>query len=154
MLKISALVVIAAIVYYTAFKDDHLDMLMQDVSYTKSVQSGLRDVQTSDLHSLAEFGMFTVVELYTDSCPACRRLKKIYDRFLPLRPDVSVRRVNIQSNWKVKEASEKYSVNIRATPHVLIFDKNGRLMTEDEGKDKTAYMTLQKWMFATIKNNS
>ena len=154
MLKIIGIITVIAIVFYFSTKNNDLDFLLQETSYTKSVQSGLRDVETTDLHSLAEFGMFTVVELYTDSCSACRKLKKNYDRFLPLRPDVSVRRVNIQSNWRVKETSEKYSVNIRATPHILIFDKNGKLMTQDDGKDKTAYVTLQKWIYGTIKNNS
>ena len=154
MLKIIGIITVIAIVFYFSTKNNDLDFLLQETSYTKSVQSGLRDVETTDLHSLSEFGMFTVVELYTDSCSACRKLKKNYDRFLPLRPDVSVRRVNIQSNWRVKETSEKYSVNIRATPHILIFDKNGKLMTQDDGKDKTAYVTLQKWIYGTIKNNS
>ena len=151
MLKIIVILISLGIGYAVITYDPVLSELMETPSQEKRVMAGLKVVESTNLYSLQNYMLYTVVELYTESCSACTRLKKNYDRFLPLRPDVAIRRVKLPDNWNVRDASEKYSVDIRSTPHILIFDKYGSLMVEDKGTDKSGYITLQKWIYGTLE---
>lgn len=143
-----------ALVYFGFIQDNTLNTLLEDTHYTANNQSGLKVVKTKDVNSLPEYGMFTVVELYTEACSACKRLKTFYDKFLPLRPDVAVRRVQLSNNWNIENVKNTYNLNANSTPHILIFDKNGMLLQQDDGRDKSAYVTLQKWIQKTLEQNS
>ena len=142
------------IIYFVFFGNNYLDTLTEPTTQEKNYQSGLKVVETADAYSLAEYGMFTVVEFYTEVCSACKEFKRYYDMFLPLRPDVAVRRIKLPNNWTIETASAKYNLDIRATPHILIFDKTGTLMAEDEGMGRDASKLLFKWMAETVNKKT
>ena len=154
MKKIILIIAAVTFVYVAFVQNKTLDTLLEPPSQTASSQSGLKVVKTTDISSLPVYGMFTVVELYTEACSACTRLKGFYEKFLPLRQDVAVRRIQLSNNWNVEDASDTYNLDINSTPHVLIFDKSGNLLQEDNGRDKSAYVTLQKWIHKTLEKNS
>lgn len=154
MKKILFAGIAATVIYFGFIQDKTLDILLKNIDYTSNNQSGLQVVKTNDINSLPVYGMFTVVELYTTACSACTLLKAKYDKFLPLRPDVAVRRIQLSNRWSSEAVKNTYNLNAAGTPHILIFDKSGMLLQEDDGKDKSAYVTLQKWIHQTIKSNS
>lgn len=146
--------IVLGAIYIGFVQDRTLNQLLDDSQHTVSSQSGLKVVQTKDVSSLPVYGMYTVVELYTEACSACTRLKTYYDKFLPLRPDVAVRRVQLSNNWNIEQVKNTYNLNASSTPHILIFDRDGMLLQQDEGRDKTAYVTLQKWIQKTLQKSS
>jgi hypothetical protein len=72
--------------------------------------------------------------------------------FLPLRPDVAVRRIQLPNDWVIEKVSAEYNLNIRATPHILIFDKKGKLIIEDDGTSRDASSLLSEWMTITVNS--
>jgi len=154
MNKLIAPLVVLCIFYFGFVYDGNLETLKQPLIEEANYQSGLKVVKAEHPDQVAEYGMYTVVEFYTDRCSACRYLKGYYDQFLPLRPDVSVRRIELPANWNSATASAQYNLDIQSTPHVLIYDQYGQLLVEDEGDNKDAYEVLWKWIEYTLQENS
>lgn len=103
-----------------------------------------------NVERLAQPGLITVVEFYTDTCPGCKRLKQHYKRFLKQRPDVAVRRVWMPDNWSVAWAKSQFGLDIGGTPHIQIYDAQGELVAADEGNDKDGFDLLYEWMNAEL----
>ena len=104
------------------------------------------DQESIDIQALAEPGLFTVVEFYTDTCPGCRQLGQQYRKFLTLRPDVAVRRVHLSDHWNPYTVSLLYGVDVAATPHVIIYNPQGSVVAADSGTDKRGFELLYQWL--------
>lgn len=147
MFKTIALIAAVIAGYFFFFNDSGL---IKTSNLEANSESGLKVVTTDDLHSLAVPDMFTVVELYTTSCPGCKKLKKYYDKFLPRRPDIAVRRVRLPEDWSADEVSAQYSTNVMGTPHILIFDQDQEVIAEDDGNKRHGSTLLKKWIAASL----
>ncbi len=153
MLKklVMGIIVIAA--YFIFIPKDHLATVIDPLIQAESGRSGLKIVETTDPYLVAEYGMFTIVEFYTDACSTCKKLKTYYEKFLPLRPDVAVRRIKLPNNWSTESAKGQYNLDIRGTPHILIYDDTKSLLIEDDGNDWAASKLVWEWIGYTLNNN-
>ena len=151
MKKILMILIAAGAAYYL-LKPDLLPALLESADSSQvDSQSGIKDRSTVggagfDVNELSAYGQVTVVDFNVSWCSACKRLAKDYQKFLKARPDVAIRSVKMKDKWNEKWALERYSLDIKTTPHILIFDAQGRLITQDIGSDKAGLKLLYKWM--------
>ena len=159
MKKLLLILAIAGGAYYFLEPASSLDLLMEPATAAVDPErAGLEIISEGggpgfDVGDLAEPGLFTIVEFYTEACPACKKLRGHYTQFLPLRSDVAVRRVRLPDRWGSGFVAREYGVNVKGTPHVIIYDPNGELIAADEGMDKGAYKLLYKWLDAEFKKD-
>ena len=92
-----------------------------------------------NINNVAEAGNVTVVEFYTDKCSGCVRLHQDLKKFLAVRSDVVVKQIHMPDNWSVAWAKRKYGLAIGSTPHIYLFDSEGRVVANDEDLDKSAF---------------
>ena len=151
MKAVFLILIIAGGLYYF-LKPDLLPELLESGEYAQvNDQSGIQDRGTVggagfDINELSSYGQVTVVDFYVSWCSACKRLSSDYKKFLKARPDVAIRRVKMKDKWNEQWAMQKYGLDIKTTPHVLIFDAEGRLIVQDAGGDKSGLKLLYKWM--------
>jgi len=149
---LTVIVIAMIIIAYAGSRDTELQQLMQPVNGVGRLEH--LDPDPADhfaVTELAEPDRVTIIEFYTESCLGCRRLKAHYRKFLPLRPDIMVKRVRMPDNWTPDWAYNRFHLNIAATPHILIFDANGKLVAADTGFDKDGFDLLYKWMNAELR---
>ncbi len=152
MKNLLILLVIAGALYSFFKPADTITTLQNSTSSAQpTAASGIKIIKTNggpnfDVNRLAEPGLVTVVEFYTTWCPTCKQLNQVYQRFIKVRPDVAIRRVQMKDKWHTAWAKKQYSLDITGTPHVLIFDQQGNVLTQDDGGDKQAYHELWQWM--------
>lgn len=148
MRNLLILLVIAGAVYHFFFRSpDTIDVLGVESEY----QGGIETITNTNprrfnVNDLAEPGQLTVVEFYTESCGACKKLRRHYDKFLKLRPDVAIKRVRMPDRWSVKWARRQFHLNIGATPFIHIYDTQGELIAADSGRGGDGRETLYEWM--------
>lgn len=116
-----------------------------------SSQSGIHDLHYEggygfDVNDLAVPGQSTIVEFYVSWCSACKKLDKSLNRFIKVRPDIVIKQIKMKDKWNVRWAKEQYGLNITGTPHVVLFNGEGKVIAQDEGKNKKALRLLYKWM--------
>jgi len=153
MKKLLILLVIVGGVYQHFFRSpDKFDALSQT-----GADGGGIEILTNqggtwfNVNDLAEPGHITVVEFYTESCGACRRLRGHYNKLLPLRPDLVVKRVKMPDRWSVQWARRQFHLNIGATPFIHIYDASGELIAADDGQGGDGRDTIYKLMNAELK---
>lgn len=88
----------------------------------------------------------TIIELYSSSCPGCKRLHGHLKQFLRARPDVAVTQIHIGRYWSSESVRESYGVDVKTVPHIIIYGPNGKLIAEDNGRDKSGLEFLYDWM--------
>ena len=96
----------------------------------------------------------TIIELYSSSCPGCKRLHDHFRRFLRVRPDVAVTQIHLGRYWSSKDAWNSYRVDVYSVPHIIIYGPNGKLIAEDNGKDKSGLEFLYDWMNDEINKDA
>lgn len=98
-------------------------------------------------------GRLTVLVFHDHECPGSRSLERSLVHFSRQRPDVAIRKVSMTPDippgktkrgfyWEI----DNYRWTIWATPSVLIFDANGKLIAGDERLDFPGTDLLHKWM--------
>ena len=159
-MKYVLILLIAAGGVYSYIKPtEPLDILLDSADAAQSTsQSGVKVLKSVgrrgfDVQTLAVPGKVTVVEFYVSWCSACKKLNQNYQRFVKARPDVAIRRVKMLDKWDPSWAKQKYGLDITGTPHVLIFDDKGSILSQDAGNQRTAYRLLYKWMNAELRKN-
>lgn len=89
-------------------------------------------------------GQITIIDMFSEYCPPCRRLSQRLKDFVARRNDVVVRAFDINRrgtqgiDWKSPLAQQ---YGLRSIPSLKIYDQNGQLMAQ--GKD--ARMLVEKW---------
>jgi thiol-disulfide isomerase/thioredoxin len=91
------------------------------------------------LASLAEPGRITVVDIYTTTCPACRKLDGYLNGLAARRPDVCIKKILSNDHWR-REA------NVRYVPTCILFDADGKIVARDNGEDRSGSETLIDWI--------
>ena len=101
--------------------------------------------QTLEVKSLAVRGKTTLIDFHSPYCPPCVRLAPIIEQLAAKRPDLAVRKVNINRSevkgidWRSPLAQQ---YQIRSVPYFMIFGPNGKL----EAQGREAFETLRGWL--------
>jgi thiol-disulfide isomerase/thioredoxin len=88
-----------------------------------------RGGETLDLQSLRVAGKTTVIEFFSPFCPPCLRLAPLLAELPQKRPDLAVKKVNINRpevkgiDWKSPLAQQ---YRIRSVPYFVIFSSHGK----------------------------
>ena len=105
------------------------------------------------LASLAHEGVYTVVEVYINTCATCKQIEAELPAFLEQRNDVVVRRVHFPEegmSWSLDQAmtmeSRLDAYQICGTPHVEIYDAQRRPVKQDRCGAKDGLHYLRQWM--------
>jgi thioredoxin 1 len=104
-----------------------------------------RGGQIMDLKRLAAPGKTTLIDIYSPFCPPCVRLAPIIEQLAAKRPDLAVRKVNLNRpevqgiDWQSPLAKQ---YQIRQVPHFMIFSPKGKLVAQ--GRD--AVDQVRRWL--------
>lgn len=143
---------IAASILFFATRKSDLDKLLVPVTVYSEEQVGNRFVEPPTTlpttpSSVAEYGVFTIVYFHDDQCPGCMKLDKDLVDFSQVRPDVAIRKVRMRVDGDAYwTAIRDYQWKIYASPCILIFGTNGKLIAADIGTDYDGTELLYKWM--------
>lgn len=141
----------------------HTPMLSGTVSSVRQYEfSDLFDRNTQ-LSGLATGGVYTVVEVYSDSCGYCRELEAGFSDFQKKRPDVTLARIHVpeQIQFKVaghtleeqQKSAEELNAKIKAynhcgTPHVEVYGPDLRELARDHCGQRAGTGYLWDWITA------
>lgn len=110
------------------------------------------------LNQLAEKGVYTIVEVYSDDCVTCRKIESKFPALLSARDDIIIRRVRLFSGavsfstvaesqtWQAKQQAMQDFYGYYGTPHIEIYDENGHALVKDEGRNKPGLHALKNWL--------
>jgi len=92
-----------------------------------------RGGQTLDLKRLATKGKTTLIDIYSPFCPPCVRLAPVMEQLARRRPDLAIKKVNINRpevrgiDWQSPLANQ---YRIRQVPYFMIFSPQGKLVAQ------------------------
>lgn len=139
-------------IYYFGFRESELDRLLKPAPPVAAstprdifVEPDYRSAPIDDKQYRVA-GQYTIIYYHWEQCPGCRRLDSDLARFLDLRKDVVVRKIQLANNWSVAGAQRDFGRNIGITPFVVIFGPNNKLIVKDEGTDRRGVQLLYEWM--------
>ena len=101
--------------------------------------------QTLDVKSLLAQGKTTVIDFYSPFCPPCVQLAPIMARLAAKRPDLAIKKVNINRpevkgiDWR-SPLAQKYQ--IRQVPYFMVFSPQGKLVAQG----REAAETVGRWL--------
>jgi thiol-disulfide isomerase/thioredoxin len=101
--------------------------------------------QTLDVKSLLVKGKTTLIDFYSPFCPPCVRLAPIMAKLAKKRPDLAIKKVNINRpgvngiDWRSPVAQQH---QIRQVPFFMIFDPQGQLVAQG----REAAETVGGWL--------
>ena len=155
-LKILFILCLAIGVYSFIKPVEPIDVLLDSANIVQAdYQAGRQVVRSAggadfDISRLAVPGKITVVDFYVDWCPTCKKLKNHYQQLIEVRPDVAIRRIKMKENWDQEWAKQQYGLDIRGTPHVVIFVQDGSILAADNDLQRQGYELLYQWMRSEI----
>lgn len=88
-----------------------------------------------DLRPLLVPGRVTLIDFYSPYCPPCRVLAPLLEQLAQRRPDLIVKKVNINRpgfqgiDWKSPLAQQ---YQLRSVPYFLIFNPQGKLVARGQ----------------------
>jgi thioredoxin len=92
--------------------------------------------QAMDLHKLPVKGKTTVVDVFSPYCPPCMRIAPLMERLARKRPDLVIKKVNIQRpevsghiDWQSPLTQQ---LGLHSIPHFMIFDRYGKLQAQGQ----------------------
>lgn len=100
---------------------------------------------TLEVNSLTAKGKTTLIDFYSPFCPPCVRLAPVMERLAEKRPDLVIRKVNINRpdvkgiDWHSPLAQQ---YQIRQVPYFMIFSPKGKLVAQ--GGD--AMEQVRRWI--------
>lgn len=107
------------------------------------------------LASLSRDGVYTVVEVYINTCAICRRIEARFPDLISERSDLVVQRVHFPERGLVLSGDDLLAINARmesyricGTPHVEVYGPDGRLVAGDDCGDKQGLKFLRHWIAA------
>lgn len=104
-----------------------------------------------DLSKVAVSGKLTIVEFYSDQCPPCIKMAEALDRLAKARPDIAIRRVNIDRRGQNQidfDSPLARQQKVGSVPSFRIFESDGKQSAEgDLAKQKVQEIYSQAQMF-------
>lgn len=154
----------AAILYYFYGHWDN-DFVVPQQALSERNGSGISRVEFMSLFNdkkafsqLTNENYYTVVEVYLDTCPICKRLETGYDSFLKKRKDVLIKKVHFPEsgiNFTISSQQEADDLQARiksysvcGTPHVEIYGPDKNLISADNCGSKQGTNFLRHWISA------
>ena len=101
--------------------------------------------QTLDVKSLLVKGKTTLIDFYSPFCPPCVQLAPIMARLAAKRPDLAIKKVNINRpevkgiDWRSPLAQQ---YQIRQVPYFMVFSPQGKLVAQG----REAAETVGRWL--------
>ena len=101
--------------------------------------------QTLDVKSLLVKGKTTLIDFHSPFCPPCVRLAPLLAQLAAKRPDLAVKKVNINRpgvqgiDWRSPLAQQ---YQIRQVPYFMIFNPQGQLAAQ--GREATE--PVERWL--------
>lgn len=98
-----------------------------------------------DLRPLVVPGRVTLIDFYSPYCPPCRFLAPLLEQLAQRRPDLVVKKVNINRpgfqgiDWKSPLAQQ---YQLKSVPYFLIFNPRGKLMA----RGNAAMQQFEAWL--------
>ncbi len=90
-------------------------------------------------------GKYTVFDFYSDGCPPCRRIAPLLERLPSAKPEIVLRRVDINRrgsggiDW-ASPVVQQYS--LRSVPYFVVYDPSGRKSAEGDA----ARSMVSRWL--------
>lgn len=118
--------------------------------------------QGKTFKSMAEYGSYTVVEVYSEHCGRCKRLEAKFPALLRKREDIVIKRVKTFSGsisfnnqaaadtWFNRQDAIMNFYQIKGTPHIEIYDDLGQPLAIDKMSKKPGTGLLTE----ILKSNS
>jgi thiol-disulfide isomerase/thioredoxin len=103
--------------------------------------------QALDVKSLVVKGKTTLIDFYSPFCPPCVRLAPIMAKLAKKRPDLAIKKVNINQpgvngiDWRSPLAQQ---YQIRQVPFFMIFNPQGQLVSQGREATETVGGWLQE----------
>jgi hypothetical protein len=100
-----------------------------------------------DITQCRDIGRITVFVFTAHGSSACHKLQNLIGQFIPIRPDVAFRFVDItdlqglEGDWR-----GFLGVDIGSLPHVMIYDARGQLIAGDQRKGRDGLRLLYEWI--------
>lgn len=91
-------------------------------------------------------GHYTIIVYRQTNCAECARLDIDLEKFLKLRRDVAVRKIDLVSPWSENTALHDFGRRIWFTPFVVIYGADGRQIRADNGGKRDAAYLLYDWL--------
>jgi len=101
--------------------------------------------QTLEVRSLLAQGKTTLIDFYSPFCPPCVQLAPIMARLAAKRPDLAIKKVNInrpevkEIDWRSPLAQQ---YQIRQVPYFMVFSPQGQLVAQG----REAAETVGRWL--------
>ena len=101
--------------------------------------------QTLDVNSLLVKGKTTLIDFHSPFCPPCVRLAPIMAKLAEKRPDLAIKKVNINRpevngiDWRSPLAQQ---YQIRQVPYFMIFNPQGQPVAQG----REAAETVERWL--------
>ncbi|TSA13336.1 MAG: thioredoxin [Deltaproteobacteria bacterium] len=101
--------------------------------------------QTLEVRSLLAQGKTTLIDFYSPFCPPCVQLAPIMARLAAKRPDLAIKKVNInrpevkEIDWRSPLAQQ---YQIRQVPYFMVFSPKGQLVAQG----REAAETVGRWL--------
>lgn len=101
--------------------------------------------QPLDVKRLIVKGKTTLIDFHSPYCPPCVRLAPIMAKLAAKRPDLAIKKVNINRpevqgiDWRSPLAQQ---YQLRQVPYFMIFNPQGKLVAQ--GRDAAG--TVQSWL--------
>jgi len=120
---------------------------------SSAICAGLADAngdnpgQTLEIKSLLVKGKTTLIDFYSPYCPPCVRLAPIMAKLAKKRPDLAIKKVNINRpgvngiDWRSPLAQQ---YQIRRVPFFMIFNPQGQLVAQGSQAVETVGGWLQE----------
>lgn len=91
-------------------------------------------------------GHYTIIEYRQKGCPECARLDRDLERFLALRKDVAVRKIDLAAHWSDQTTLRDFHRRVWFTPFVVIYGADGKQIRADDGGKRRAAYLLYDWL--------
>jgi hypothetical protein len=148
------LVIICSGIAWFVFHDSKLDMLLKKQKVTSSDRVGMKIVEQNqgafDLDRYSEPGLITVMYFFSEQCPHTPTMDSHMRTLLKMRPDIAVRKFSLGNDWSKASAYMKYRLDIGATPFIVIYGPDGRVIEQDKGTNDKACQLLVAWINTEI----
>lgn len=104
-------------------------------------------------HAVA--GHHSIIVYHQPTCPDCRRLDALLERFVTVRRDVAVRKIDLGERWSADSARRSFGRDrIWWTPFIVIYGPDGKQIAADDGSRRDGWTLLKAWIDAELERAS
>ena len=123
------------------------DLLDAPVSFPSGSVGGVQQMplRSASLPQICQPGRINVFVFYSENWEGSRKFRKHIDQFAQLRPDVAFQMIDLGPQWRKRDCTEDYGIQLARIPHLVIYAADGRLLAADNHTEKSAFELLADW---------